>query len=65
MASVTTAQSTGFIVVLAVLVVAISIASRRPRRGEPFRRRPAAIVLLVTAIIIAALCIFLAKRHGP
>ena len=51
--------------VLAVLVIALSIASRRPRLGEPFRRRPAAIVLLVVAIIIAALCAYLATRHGP
>ena len=50
---------------LAVLVIALSIASRRPRLGEPFRRRPAAIVLLVVAIIIAALCAYLATRHGP
>jgi drug/metabolite transporter (DMT)-like permease len=64
-ASVTTAQSAGFIVVMAALVIAISIASRRPRRGEPFRRRPAAIILLVTVCIIAALCAFLATRHGP
>ena len=51
--------------VLAVLVIALSIASRRPRLGEPFRRRPAAIVLLVVGCIVAALCIFLATRHGP
>jgi amino acid transporter len=62
---VTTTQSIGFIMVLAVLVIALSIASRRPRLGEPFRRRPAAIVLLVVGCIVAALCIFLATRHGP
>lgn len=61
----TRAQSMIFMAVLAVLVVAVSVASRRPRRGEPFRRRPAAIVLLVTACVIAALCAFLATRHGP
>ena len=61
----TTTQSIGFIMVLAVLVIALSIASRRPRLGEPFRRRPAAIVLLVVGCVVAALCIFLATRHGP
>jgi len=49
---------------VAVLVIAISVAPRRRRMGKPFRRRPAAIVLLVLALIIAALCIVLATRHG-
>ena len=57
-------QSSIFAVILAVVVVFVALASRRPRTGEPFRRRPAAIMLIVVGLVIAALLAFLATRHG-
>lgn len=50
--------------VILAIVVGVAIAARRPRRGEPFRQRPAARVLVVVAIIILVLCVILANRHG-
>jgi FtsH-binding integral membrane protein len=57
-------QSSVFTVVLAALVVGIAVASRPGREGEASRRRPAAIVLLIVAALVAGLCLFLASRHG-
>ena len=63
-ARVTGLQSSLFTVTLAVVVVLVALASRRHRLGEPFYRRPAAIVLVVVALIIVALMALLATRHG-
>ena len=50
--------------VLAVVLVAVTLASRRTRKGDPFARRPAARVLIVVVVIIVLLCVVLANRHG-
>jgi hypothetical protein len=57
-------QSSIVALIIAVVVVLVALGSRRPTAGEPFRRRPSAIVLVVTVLIIAGLCAFLATRHG-
>lgn len=57
-------QSSIVALVIAVVVVLIALGSRRSRMGEPFGRRPAAIVLVLVLLIIAALLAFLATRHG-
>ena len=58
-------QSISFALVMVVILTAAAIGSRRQRLGEPFHRRPAAIVLLVCVLIIVGLCAWLATRHGP
>jgi len=50
--------------VLAVVVIVGTLASRRDAMGLPFHRRPAAIVFAIVLVIIAAMCAFLATRHG-
>jgi len=57
-------QSTAIWMVLAVVVIVGTLASRRDAMGLPFHRRPAAIVFAIVLVIIAAMCAFLATRHG-
>lgn len=57
-------RSSIVMVVIAIIVVVGTLASQRPRMGEPFRKRPAAIVLAVVVLLIAAMCVYLATRHG-
>lgn len=56
-------QSTAIVVVLAIVLVVGTLASQRTRMGEPFYRRPAAIVLAVVLLLIGAMCVYLATRH--
>jgi hypothetical protein len=56
-------EVSSFVVILAI-VVGVGVASRRRRMGEPFRQRPAAIVLSIVGAIVAILCVILAMRHG-
>ena len=56
-------QSTAIVVALAVVLVVGTLASQRDRRGVPFRRRPAAIVLALVLLIIGAMCLYLGTRH--
>ena len=57
-------QSSLVMLVLAVIVVVGSIASQRTRLGEPFYKRPAAIVLLVVLILVGGMLFYLSTRHG-
>ena len=57
-------QSVAIMVVLAVIVIVGTLASQRDRMGVPFHRRPAAIVFALVLVVIAAMCLFLATRHG-
>jgi len=57
-------QSSLVMVVLAIIVVAGSLASQRTRLGEPFYKRPAAIVLLVVVLLVGAMLFYLSTRHG-
>lgn len=57
-------RSSIVMVVIAIIVVIGAIASQRPRMGEPFRKRPAAIVLLVVVLVVGAMMLFLSTRHG-
>jgi len=50
-------------IILAVVIV-IWAANARQRRGPPLRQRPAGVVLAILAIIVIALCVILATRHG-
>ena len=52
------------LMVIAIIVVVGALASQRPRMGEPFHKRPAAVVLLLVGLLIAAMCLYLATRHG-
>jgi len=52
-------------IVLAVVVIVGTLASRRDAMGAPFHRRPAAIVFALVLVLIAGMCLFLATRHGP
>jgi len=58
-------QSVAIMVVLAVVVIVGTLASRRDAMGAPFHRRPAAIVFALVLVLIAGMCLFLATRHGP
>lgn len=57
-------RSSIVMVVIAIIVVAGAILSQRPRMGEPFRKRPAAIVLLLVVLVVGAMMLFLSTRHG-
>ena len=51
-------------VVLAVIVIGGTLASQRTRLGEPFYKRPAAVVLLIVMLLIGAMLFYLSTRHG-
>ena len=57
-------QSVAIMVVLAVVVVVGTLASRRDAMGAPFHRRPAAMVFALVLLIIAGMCAYLATRPG-
>jgi len=57
-------QSAAIVVVLAVVVIVGTLASRRDAMGAPFPRRPAAIVFAAVLLLIAAMCAYLATRPG-
>jgi len=57
-------QSLLVMVVLAIVLVVGTLASQRTRLGEPFYRRPAAIVLLLVVALIGGMLFYLSTRHG-
>jgi len=57
-------QSSIVMVVLAVIVIGGTLASQRTRLGEPFYKRPAAVVLLIVMLLIGAMLFYLSTRHG-
>ncbi len=57
-------RSSIVMVVIAIIVVAGALASQRPRLGEPFRKRPAAFVLLIVIVVVGAMMAILSTRHG-